>query len=128
MERLLLEIQRDKISEFLYAERVSENTARIISIPFCGNELGPGDIVKFVDKKIIEVLEKNVKVQHVLIGAEFNEVNNYFVQFGIGVESLGEIDTLVRYGLAIPKGVEIKEILENAPWTIICDPSFDLES
>ena len=106
--------------EEVLCEFVSEGTARVVSALFCGNEVVPGDIVKFVDGKIIEVLENVNHLIYVFCDAETEELAEALKTHNIRVEPLGKFETF-RYGLVVPNSVtdaELEGILEGLPWTI----------
>ena len=108
-------------SEELIAEIVTEDTARIISVPFCSEKVSPGDLVKHVNGKIVEVVESVNWLRHVFCDAEISEFAQYFKEYNISVEPLGQMGVF-HYGLVIPNSVtdaELEKILKESPWTIL---------
>jgi hypothetical protein len=103
--------------EELYAELISENTARVVTIPFSNRICNWGDIVEFEGDEIKKVLETTHKVHYFSFqGPEdlFGVLENYFQKHDI----CGEVLVGNFFGIAVPIDMtddEFSNIIENTP-------------
>ena len=99
--------------EELYAEELSENTARIITMPFNAAYCW-GDIVEHNNGEIVKVLERKYKTyRYSHRGDDFSVVENYFKKYNIVAEVL--IGSF--FGIAVPDYIdeeELNNIIENS--------------
>jgi hypothetical protein len=103
-------------SETLFAEKLTEDTAKIITIPFCQNTVAPGDIVRIKDGIIVEILEKTASAYYVFVNSDDGEaipkVTSYLANYNIVIDRLGE----KWLGIAVPASIkedELEIILSN---------------
>lgn len=106
--------------EEVFAEVLSENTAKIVSIPLSNRIYNWGDIVEFEGKEIGRILENTHSVHYLSHRGnidDFELIENYFKKNEIESECLFG----AFFGIAVPNDVsdeELSSIIENCPITI----------
>lgn len=106
MMKLLIK-NNEALKEWLNATKFTEDTARIDAIPMTTNEVGKGDIVRFEENKILEVIEKNGTVFHATTTHSWDspkwvEIEKKLTEQGIKVERF----LPCGFGMVFPLGKE----------------------
>ena len=103
--------------EEFYAEQLSENTAKIMSIPFNPSVCAYGDIVEFEGEEVKSVVESTHRIFYFSFqGPEglFGVLESYFQKYNIH----GEVLVGNYFGIAVPVDMsreEFSNIIEKSP-------------
>lgn len=104
--------------EWLLCEDLQDGLAKVISVPFFGGWLSPGDTVLYEDKQIVGVLEKTGKTYYARIECvepqDKNDLIAYFKRNNVVCEQLAT----THFGFGVPDTItesEFVSIVANAP-------------
>jgi len=102
--------------EELYAEQLTDNTARIITMPFSDQVCGWGDVVEFEEKEITKVLDSTYRVYYFSYrdDGDFELIVEHFRKHGI----VAEVLVGNYFGIAVPNEIdddELAPLIESCP-------------